>query len=256
MTLSPLLGEAASRLAAAGCVAADEEAVALLSEAADPAELDAFVARRAAGEPLAWIVGHIMFCGIRVDVHPGVYVPRWQTEPLARRAAALLPVDGVGVDLCTGTGAIAAVLHAARPQATVVATDVDPVAVACARANGVDSRLGDLDGALPDTLLGTVDVMTAVVPYVPGDDLRFLPRDVLAFEPRDALDGGHNGRRYLSRAVRASTHWLRPGGWLLLELGGDQAEAVAVDMAEAGLVDIAVLRDEDGDDRGIEGRRG
>jgi release factor glutamine methyltransferase len=252
---SPLLGDVASRLAAAGCVAPAEEAVALVNAAVDPTQLDAFVTRRATGEPLAWIVGHVMFCGIRLAVHPGVYVPRWQTEPLARRAVALLPVDGIAVDLCTGAGAIAAVLQAARPQSTVLATDVDPAAVACARANGVDARLGDLDGPLPAVLLGTVDAMTAVVPYVPTDELRFLPRDVLAFEPRIALDGGEQGRRYLERVVRASTRWLRPGGVLLLELGGNQAAAVAADMAAAGLAEIAVLHDEDGDARGIEGRR-
>lgn len=253
--MSPLLGEVAARLAAAGCVAPEAEAAALLAAMSDPAELDALVERRAAGEPLAWLVGHVMFCGMRVAVHPGVYVPRRQTEPLARRAAELLPPSGVAVDLCTGAGAIAVVLHAASPGATVLATEVDPVAAACARANGVDVLLGHLDDPLPAELLGTVDVMTAVVPYVPTDELPFLPRDVLAFEPRAALDGGEGGLWYLSAVVRRSIRWLRPGGWLLLELGGDQAAPVTRELEAAGFVEIAVLQDDD-DDRGIAGRRG
>lgn len=243
-----------ARLAAAGCVAAEEEAAELLAAAGDPAELDAMVTRRTRGEPLAWVVGAVDFCGIRVKVAAGVYVPRWQTEPLARRAAALLPADGTAVDLCTGAGAIACVLQASAPGATVVATDVDPAAVACARENGVDALLGDLDGPLPAALGGTVDVMTAVVPYVPSDELRFLPRDVVAFEPLLALDGGGGGLRVLSTVVACSTRWLRPGGRLLLELGGDQAAAVAGHMAAAGFDEIEVLRDDDGHDRGIEGR--
>lgn len=243
-----------SRLAAAGCVAPEEEALELLAAAAgDATQLEALVARRTTGEPLAWVVGSVAFCGIRVRVRPGVYVPRWQTEALARRATALLPGHGTAVDLCTGTGAIACVLRAAAPSATVVATDADPVAVACARENGVDALAGDLDGPVPPALLGTVDVMTAVVPYVPTDALRFLPRDVVAFEPRRALDGGDEGLRLLSAVVARSTPWLRSGGWLLLELGGDQATSVAADMAAAGFGQITVRRDEDGDVRAIEG---
>ena len=246
----------AARLAASGCVAAAEEAAELLAASGDdPAGLEVLVSRRESGEPLAWVVGSVTFCDIRVKVRGGVYVPRRQTEPLARRAAALLPDGGIAVDLCTGAGAIACVVRATSPSATVLATDADPAAVACARANGVDALLGDLDEPLPPALLGGVDVMTAVVPYVPTDELHFLPRDVVAYEPGQALDGGEGGLRVLSSVVERSTRWLRPGGWLLLELGGDQAAAVAEEMTAAGFVDIAVLSDEDGDDRAIEGRR-
>ena len=250
------VGEVASRLAASGCVAAEEEAAELVTVAAgDAARLESLVTRRTRGEPLAWVVGSMVFCGIRVKVHTGVYVPRWQTEALARRAAALLPEEGVAVDLCTGAGAVACVLQGASPSTVVLATDADPAAVACARDNGVDALLGDLDEPLPPTLLGAVDVMTAVVPYVPTDQLPFLPRDVTAFEPSRALDGGEGGLRLLCAVVVRSVRWLRPGGWLLLELGGDQAPQVAEKMGSAGFVETAVLHDEEGDDRAIEGRR-
>ena len=235
-------------------MAAEQEAAELVGAAHDAAELDAFVRRRSAGEPMAWIVGAVEFCGVRVAVDRGVFVPRWQSEPLARRAAGLLPAHGVAVDLCTGAGAIACVLRAAAPAATVVATDVDPLAVACARGNGVEAYLGDLDAPVPAALLGTVDVMVAVAPYVPTGELAFLPRDVTAFEPRTALDGGAGGVEVLAAVVDRSSRWLRPGGWLLLELGGDQAPAMTERMADAGFVDIAVHRDDYGDDRAIQGR--
>lgn len=243
-----------SRLAVAGCVAAGEEA-ALLTAAAggDTDRLEALVRRRTAGEPLAWLVGGVDFCGVRVRVDPGVYVPRGQTEAMALRAAGLLPPAGMAVDLCTGAGALPCVLHAHRPTATVVATDIDPAAVACARRNDIDARLGSLDEPLPPALRGQVDVLTAVVPYVPTKELAFLPRDAMAYEPRRALDGGRSGLDLLLVVVARSTHWLRPGGWLLLELGGSQAAPVAAGMEAAGFSAIAVLRDEEGDDRAIEG---
>ena len=236
-------------------MAAEDEAAQLLAAATDADVLEVLVRRRTAGEPLAWLVGGVEFCGLRVKVHPGVYVPRWQTESLAERAASRLPAEGVAVDLCTGAGAVAAVLQARRPAATVLATDIDPGAVACARANGVEALLGDLEGPLPHALLGEVDVVTAVAPYVPTDELVFLPRDVVAFEPRRALDGGRDGVEVLCALVGRSTRWLRPGGWLLLEIGGRQAATVSKGMEAAGLEKITVLRDQEGDDRAIEGRR-
>jgi release factor glutamine methyltransferase len=190
---------------------------------------------------------------LRIAVDPGVYVPRPFTEALARRAAALLPTEGSAVDLCTGSGAVAAVLGSAEPAANVVATDVDPVAVACARRNGVDALLGDLDAPLPRELRGRVDVLTAVTPYVPTDELRLLPRDVVAFEPRAVLDGGVDGTLVQDRVVRAAPAWLRRGGHALIELGGDQASSIAAAMDDAGFVGIRIHQDEDGDDRWIEG---
>jgi release factor glutamine methyltransferase len=92
------------------------------------------------------------------------------------------------------------------------------------------------------------------VPYVPTEELPFLPRDVVGFEPERALDGGEGGIRLLSAVVARSTGWLRPGGWLLLEIGGRQAPVVAAGMRSAGFTGITVLRDAEGDDRAIAGR--
>ena len=179
----------------------------LRAAAGDPDDLELLVRRRTAGEPLAWLVGGVEFCGIWLRVAPGVYVPRWQTETLAERAASLLPAEGVAVDLCTGAGAIAAVLQARRPAATVIATDIDPGAVACARANGVDALLGDLDVPLRPALHGAVDVMTAVVPYVPTDELGSSP----ATSWRSSPAGRSTGAGTAWRCCRPSSTGA-PGG--------------------------------------------
>ena len=239
-------------LTEAGCIAAREEADELIRAAAgDDGVLEDVVSRRASGEPLAWLTGAVTFCGLNLFVDPGVYVPRSQTEPLARRAATLLPPAGVAVDLCTGAGAIAAVMAKAVPTAQVRATELDEDAARCARRNGVEVFEGFLDDPLPHELEHRVDVLTAVVPYVPTDSLRLLPRDVQRFEPRLALDGGADGTDLLVEVVRRSTRWLKPGGWLLLELGGDQARPMDRLLRDVGFEGIDVMADEDGDIRAI-----
>ena len=252
---------ATEALRAAGCIAAEEEAAELLDAAGgDRSRLEELVRRRCTGEPLAWLTGAVRFCGERVLVRTGVYVPRWQSQPLVHEASARLPDTGVAVDLCTGSGAIAAVLRRARPAARVLATEIDPVAVACARANGVEVFEGDLTSGLPASLAGAVDVMCAVAPYVPADEMHLLPRDVRAYEPRRALDGGTGGTEVLERVVAEASSWLRPGGSLCIELGGDQASILEPCLLGAGFDEDVRLADEDGDLRGLvcrfSGRRG
>ncbi len=237
-------------------MAAEEEAEELLEAAGgDVVRLGALVRRRCTGEPLAWLTGSVRFCGETILVHPGTYVPRWQSEALALGAAARLPERGSAVDLCTGTGAIAVVLHRRRPRARIVGTEIDPAAAACARANGIEVYEGDLSAGLPGSLAGAVDVVTAVAPYVPTGRLHLLPRDVLEHEPRRALDGGDEGTDLLARAAREAATLLRPGGSLLLELGSGQAELLNPALEEAGYRDVQLLYDEDGDLRALACRR-
>ena len=246
----------AARLAAGGFVAPVEEASELFDAAAgDAARLEALVERRLSGEPLAWITGATTFCGLRVLVDSGVYVPRPHTEKLVMRAVELLPEHGVAVDACTGSGAIAVVLGNGRPAAHVVAIDIDECSVECARRNGVEAVQGDLLASVPRALEGAVDVLTAVVPYVPTAELRYLQRDTFTFESTLAYDGGGDGARLLRRVVRESTRFVRAGGALLLELGGAQAALLATVLATAGYGDARELVDEDGDTRGIEAVR-
>lgn len=247
----------AALLSGAGFVAAQEEASELLARAAGHLDLlDALVGRRLTGEPLAWITGTASFCGLEVGVAPGVYVPRWHSEPLARRAVQRLPAAGTAIDLCTGAGAVARALTSHRPDAHVVASDVDERAVACARANGVEAYRGDLFGPLPSTLLGRVDVVVGVPPYVPMPELALLQRDTLAFESPLSYDGGPDSTEIIRRVLTEGRRFLRPGGALLLELGGEQAAMLGEDLARLGYVDVTALVDEDGDLRGIEATAG
>jgi release factor glutamine methyltransferase len=208
------------------------------------------------GEPLAWITGGVRFCDVDIAVDPGVYVPRWQSGPLARRAAERLPADGKAIDLCTGAGAIAATLMVARPNALVVASDIDERAVACAARNGVSVYRGDLFEPLPRSFEGRTDVVAGVVPYVPTPALTLLPRDTLTFESPLSYDGGDDGTEILRRVVVDGVRFLRRGGALLLELGGEQADALGDDLDRCGYVETSVLVDEDGDVRGLEATRG
>jgi release factor glutamine methyltransferase len=243
----------ATRLTLAGFVAAREEADELTHRAnGDDVQLESMVQRRLRGEPLAWITGFTMFCDLKIRVDPGVYVPRWQSEPLARRAASRLPPRGLAIDLCTGSGAIAKTLLAQRPHAHVVATELDERAVTCAMSNGVEVYQGDLFEPLPRRLLGAVDVVVGVVPYVPTESMALLPRDTFQFESPNSYDGGSDGADILRRVVAESVHYLRPGGALLLELGGEQANLLHGELARRGFRDVTVLWDEDGDVRGIE----
>ncbi|PZS36356.1 MAG: putative protein N(5)-glutamine methyltransferase, partial [Pseudonocardiales bacterium] len=163
------------RLRAAGCVFAEDEARLLIAAARAPADLAALVERRAAGEPLEYVLGWAEFCGMRITVDPGVFVPRRRTEFLVHQALACLdrlapsPAAAVVVDLCCGSGAVGAALVAARPGIELTAVEVDPVAVRCARRNLVGAQVyeGDLYEPLPGALAGRVDVLVANVPYVP-----------------------------------------------------------------------------------------
>jgi release factor glutamine methyltransferase len=247
----------AALLATEGFLAPHEEAAALLIRAAGDQELlDSLVSRRLTGEPLAWIIGTASFCDLPIRVDPGVYVPRWLSEPLARRAAERLPAKGIAIDLCTGTGAIAVTLHARRPDARVVATDIDPAAVACAVSNGVEAYCGDLFAPLFEMLEGRVDVVVAVVPYVPSDELPLLQRDTFTFESALSYDGGSDGTDILRRVVAESPRFLRRGGALVLEVGGDQDRVLTGVLATHGYVETSTLKDEDGDLRGIEATLG
>jgi release factor glutamine methyltransferase len=240
----------AERLRRAGCVAAEEEAAELRRSAGDdPDRLDALAQRRERGEPLAWVVGSIDFAGLRLAVEPGVYVPRRHTAELADRAAALVGPGGRAADLCTGCGAVAAALIDAVPGVVVVGLDVDEPAARCARRNGVPAVVADV-AAVP-LAPASFDLVTAVAPYVPHDAQHLLAADVRAFEPQLALDGGTDGLAVVARVVRTAAELLRPGGWLVVEIGAGQDGPTARLLDAAGFVDSTAWTDAEGDLRGI-----
>ncbi|WP_405393707.1 putative protein N(5)-glutamine methyltransferase [Microbispora hainanensis] len=240
LSFSPALPPIVARLRAAGCVFAEDEARLLVSAARTPAELDDMVDRRARGLPLEHVVGWAEFCGLRVAVDRGVFVPRPRSEFLVRQAAALARPGAVVVDLCCGSGALGAALAAAVGPVELHAVDVDPAAVRCARRNlaaltGGGVYEGDLYAALPAALRGRVDVLLASPPYVPTGAIGLLPPEARVHEPQVALDGGADGLDIVRRVVEGADGWLAPGGHLLVETSEAQARKTADAVARAGL---------------------
>jgi release factor glutamine methyltransferase len=237
-----------SRLRAAGCVFAEDEAQLLIDAATTPATLLAMVQQRVAGLPLEHIVGWVDFCGLRIAVDPGVFVPRRRTELLVNRAAALAPPKATVVDLACGSGAVGVAVAALVDNIALYAVDIEPAAVRCARRNlaalGGQVYAGDLYDPLPIRLRGHVDVLVANVPYVPTDAVGLLPPEARIHEPLVALDGGTDGLDVLRRVATRARDWLVPGGHLLLETSVDQAPAALAALAEAGLT-TAVTSDEE-----------
>ncbi|WP_327119226.1 putative protein N(5)-glutamine methyltransferase [Streptomyces sp. NBC_01341] len=234
-------------LRAAGCVFAEDEAALLCSTADGPTELAAMVDRRAAGLPLEHVLGWAEFCGLRIAVDPGVFVPRRRTEFLVRQAAALAPERAVVVDLCCGSGALGAALTASLSGAELHAADVEPAAVRCARRNVGDRGTvheGDLFAPLPRTLRGRVDVLLANVPYVPTGDVALLPPEARIHEPRVALDGGGDGLDVMRRVAAEAAGWLAPGGSLLVEASERQAARAEEALGGGGLIPRVVVSDE------------
>jgi release factor glutamine methyltransferase len=234
-----------STLRAAGCVFAEDEAALLVAGSATPADLAVLVDRRVAGLPLEHVLGWAGFCGLRIAVDPGVFVPRRRTEFLVHEAAALLRAPGaaprpVVVDLCCGSGAVGTALATLLPRVELHAADVDPAAVACARRNveAVGGRVheGDLYEPLPAGLVGRVDVLVANAPYVPSAAIGLMPPEARVHEPLVALDGGADGLDVQRRVTAAAPRWLAPGGHLLIETSERQAPLTAEAFARGGLV--------------------
>ncbi|TXL87544.1 putative protein N(5)-glutamine methyltransferase [Streptomyces sp. IB2014 016-6] len=249
----PSLSAVVSRLRAAGCVFAEDEARLLVSAADSPAALIAMVSRRTAGLPVEHVIGWAEFYGLRIAVDTGVFVPRRRTEFLVRQAAALIHQTAAGrpavvVDLCCGSGALgAALLATAHRPVELYACDIDPSAVACARRNvgsGGTVLEGDLFDALPDGLRSRIDILIANVPYVPTSEVGLLPSEAREHEPLVALDGGADGLDVLRRVTAEAPHWLAPGGNLLFETSERQIPGAVGTVRGDGLAPRVVTSEE------------
>lgn len=214
--------------------------------------------QRCSGTPLQHLTGEQAFRRIVVEVRPGVFVPRPETEVLVERA--LEAVAGseapVVVDVGTGSGAIALAVKDERPDARVFATDRSPEAVELARANaerlGLEVTVleGDLLAPIPTDLRGWVDLVVSNPPYVTPEEYEDLPAEVKA-DPRSALVGGVEVHE---RLAAEAARWLRDGGWLALEIGAEQGEHVRSVLARV-FADVRILRDLAGRDRVVLARR-
>ena len=206
------------------------------------------VARRRHGEPVAYILRERGFWTLDLEVTPDVLVPRPETEILVAAALPLIHGKSRVLDLGTGCGAIALAIAAERPDATIVATDIDPACVALCRRNA--DRLGlRLEARTADCfegLAGRFDVIVSNPPYVDDRDAR-LQRGDLRFEPRRALLGGPNGGlEFIERLVGEAFEHLVTGGWLCIEHGYDQGESVARLFAKSGYRGVQGHRDLEG----------
>jgi release factor glutamine methyltransferase len=251
LTSAASTADIVASLRAAGCVFAEQEAQVLIQAARTPHELKAMVQQRSAGQPIEHVVGWADFCGLRVSVGPGVFVPRPRTELMVRQAASLTVLaapDALVVDLCCGSGAIGLAVITTAGHGELHAADISPEAVVCARRNlspvGGRVYLGDLFSPLPGRLRGRIDVLTANVPYVPSGEIAYLPPEARIYEPLPALDGGSDGLDLLRRVASEAGRWLTPGGHLLLETSQDQAAGALADLAAGGLKPSLVTDEE------------
>ncbi|KAF0847267.1 release factor glutamine methyltransferase [Nocardia caishijiensis] len=224
--------------------AEDEAALLIESAGGEAGLLEGLVARRVSGVPLEYLLGWVEFRGVRVGVRAGVFVPRQRTAFLVERAVTGVVAESVRiVDLCCGCGAlglIAATELAGRGcSVELVAADLDPAAVACARENlaplGAAVYAGDLFDALPTGLRGRIDVLLANTPYVPSARIAELPPEAREHEPLVALDGGDDGLAVFRRVAEGAARWLAPGGSVYVEAGKGQVETALAVLREHGL---------------------
>jgi release factor glutamine methyltransferase len=262
-----------ARLRAAGCVFAEDEAALLMATARTDDDLAAMVDSRIAGLPLEHVLGWAEFCGLRIVVGPGVFVPRRRSEFLVTQAVAALtkgtPAASVPVvlDLCCGSGALGLAVATAMPgrerggpepvAVELHAADVDPGATAYARRNlaaiGGHVHEGDLYDALPADLRDRIDAIVVNAPYVPTAEIGLMPPEARLHEPLVALDGGSDGVGIQRRVALGAPQWLAPGGSLLIETSERQTPLTVAAMAEAGLT-VGVVRDDDLDTTVVIGR--
>ncbi len=219
----------------------------------------ALLARRRAGEPVAYLVGEREFWSLALRVTPATLVPRPDTETLVAWALALdLPASARVLDAGTGSGAIALALAAERPQWRVTAVDRDAAALAVAAQNGERLGLAQVRFLESDWFAGlcgeVYDLVVANPPYLASDDPH-LTGEALAHEPRPALVAGPSGLEDLAALAAAAPLHLAPGGWLLLEHGCEQGAAVRGELEAAGFAPVTARRDLAGLDRASGGVR-
>ena len=228
----------------------------------DPATAEAFAAllqRRIAGEPVAYLLGRRGFWTLDLAVSPATLIPRPETERLVELALERLP-EGVPLriaDLGTGSGAIALALASERPLAQIVATDMSADALAVAAGNARQHGLANVafrQGSWHAPLAGErFDLIASNPPYIASDDPHLAQGD-LRFEPATALASGYDGLDDIRLIIAGAPAHLQPGGWLLMEHGWDQGEAIRALLEGAGFVEVETAQDLEQRDRVSLGR--
>ncbi|KEQ00473.1 Methylase of polypeptide chain release factor [Snodgrassella alvi SCGC AB-598-J21] len=226
----------------------------------DQTRLNQLAQRRLAGEPLAYLLGWREFYSRRFQVTEAVLIPRPETEHLVEAVLAHLPEHGVVWDLGTGSGAIAITVACERPDAQVWAADISAEALAVARTNAaalqadVSFGQGSWYQAQPQPAVNSVDVIVSNPPYIAVHD-QHLQQGDLRFEPQHALTDNYNGLTAFQTIITGAANFLRPDGWLLLEHGFDQGEAVRTMLAQNNFSQIHTQPDLAGLERVTLGQR-
>ena len=219
--------------------------------------------QRLNGEPLAYVTGEWEFFGLPMEITSDVLIPRSDTEVLvecALRALMGRKMDARILDLCAGSGCIGCALAHELPAARLVEVDISDAALEVCRRNARRNRLSRIIALKADALkkppmsIGTFDLIVSNPPYVPSMEILTLDSSVRDYEPLGALDGGEDGLMFYRAIIRYWRHLLRPGGWLMFEVGEDQAESVLGYMKDAGLESLYAVEDTQGIKRVVVGR--
>ncbi len=219
------------------------------------------ILRRKADEPLQYLLGTANFMGLELVVTPAVLIPRFDTERLVEKALKLMEEyeEPVMLDVCTGSGAIALALQHYKPKAAVYAGDLSGEALTVAKENNkrcalaVEFRQGNLLEPFAD-LAGKLDLLASNPPYITTQEMGELPGDVLQ-EPRLALWGGDDGLYFYRKITAEAVAMLKPGGWLIYEIGWMQGTAVEQLLKDAGFEQTEIIKDWQGLDRVVCGRK-
>lgn len=223
--------------------------------------LNEMITRRARREPIQYIIGHVEFFGLRIHVGPGVLIPRPETELLVEESLRQISVKKSGektlcvLDLCTGSGCIALAMAKKLPSARVVGVDSSPDALTYARENALKNGIGNitfLEDPLFEPVKGmTFDAILSNPPYIKSADMEALAPEIRDWEPGGALDGGTDGLRFYRLILKDAGSYLKPGGFVALEMGAGQSESVALIARENGLSPIKTIKDYAGIERVI-----
>lgn len=221
-------------------------------------EYRALVKRREMREPLQYITGKAYFMGLEFNVNESVLIPRFDTEILVEEALKHVDANSEVLDMCTGSGCIAISIGVLGLVKHVQAVDISQTALAVTeinRQNNNASNVSLIQSDMFENVRGEFDMIVSNPPYIRTSDVDALMPEVVKHEPRIALDGYEDGLHFYRILAEEGGHFLKNNGWLIMEIGYDQAEDVTKLLQNNNFTDIKVIRDLAGLDRVVCGRR-
>ena len=219
-------------------------------------EYEIAVQKRAEHIPLQYIIGEQEFMGLRFKVNSNVLIPRQDTETLVEQVLKIVKPGMKVLDLCTGSGCVLISVLKNAPELTGVGSDISKTALLVAKEN---AKMHEVDADwirsdLFDNITETFDVIMANPPYIPTGEILSLMPEVRDFEPGNALDGGADGLDFYRKIAGQVKDYLNPGGYVYMEIGYDQGEAVSELMRNAGFTEVEVIKDLARNDRVVKGK--